>query len=44
MPYNDDLNVAFVGASARSEYIQLIQTFLHYVEWFNNFIVTCECS
>ena len=22
IPYNDDLNVAFVGASARSEYIQ----------------------
>ena len=40
IPYNDDLNVAFVGASARSEYIQLIQTFFHYVKWFNNFIVT----
>ena len=44
IPYNDDLNVAFVGASARSEYIKLIQRFLHFVEWFNNFIVTCECS
>ena len=44
IPYNDDLNVAFVGASARSEYIKLIQRFLHFVQWFNNFIVTCECS
>ena len=29
VPYDDDLYVAFIGASARSEYIQLIQTFLH---------------